>query len=112
MAKLHRLHFAGPSTVSPAPSFFSRRELQQLLDLYSRGVACGEWRDYAIDQRGGAAVFSIYRHTHERPLFSIAKRAQGSEYAVHSGPQHLKTAASLAEALSVLKRRRALHVVS
>ena len=29
--------------------FFSRRELDQLLQLYSRQVARGEWRDYAID---------------------------------------------------------------
>lgn len=108
MAKLHRLDPAKPQS---APTFFSRRELQQLLDLYSRGVACGEWRDYAIDQRGQTAVFSIFRHTHERPLFSIVKRGDRGEYVVHSGPQRLARASSLADALAVLKKRRTLHVV-
>ncbi|RDD62595.1 DUF2794 domain-containing protein [Ferruginivarius sediminum] len=108
MAKLHRIDSGNPHS---APTFFSRRELQQLLDLYSRGVARGEWRDYAIDQRGNSAVFSIFRHTHEHPLFSIAKRADGGEYVVHSGPQRLARASSLPDALSVLKKRRTLHVV-
>ena len=45
------------------PIFFDRTELNQLLSLYSRRVASGEWRDYAIDQRGGSAVFSVFRHS-------------------------------------------------
>ncbi|HWA44652.1 MAG TPA: DUF2794 domain-containing protein [Hypericibacter adhaerens] len=54
--------------------FFSRRELNQLLSLYSRRVMRGEWRDYAIDHRPGMAMFSVFRSSRERPLFSIAKR--------------------------------------
>ena len=41
--------------------------------LYSMRVASGEWRDYAIDFRPGMAIFSIFRHTAEQPLFAIAK---------------------------------------
>ena len=41
--------------------FFTRPELHQLLSLYSRQVARGEWRDYAIDQQDGAALFSVFR---------------------------------------------------
>jgi hypothetical protein len=108
MVKLHRVEAAESHS---APTFFSRRELQQLLDLYSRGVACGEWRDYAIDQRGQTAVFSIFRHTHERPMFSVVKRGDRGEYVVHSGPQRLARTSSLSDALSVLKKRRTLHLV-
>ncbi|HMA14084.1 MAG TPA: DUF2794 domain-containing protein, partial [Kiloniellaceae bacterium] len=39
---------------SPRRVFFDRAELNQLLSLYSRNVASGEWRDYAIDQVGGS----------------------------------------------------------
>jgi len=92
--------------------FFTRGELQQLLDLYSTRVARGEWRDYAIDQRNGTAVFSVFRHTLERPLFSIAKRNQGSEYVVYSGPQKLKRASNLRDALSVFDKKARLRVVS
>ena len=40
-------------------AFFDRNELNQLLSLYSRRVASGEWRDYAIDQVDGQATVSI-----------------------------------------------------
>jgi len=114
MDKLHTLDAVETRSgrKQPASTFFNRRELQQLLNLYSRRVASGEWRDYAIDQVGNAAVFSVFRHTMETPLFSITKRGQGSEYVVHSGPRRLKRASTLSEALSVLERRRGLWVVS
>tara|TARA_B100000989_G_C19512876_1_gene460047 strand:- start:889 stop:1218 length:330 start_codon:yes stop_codon:yes gene_type:complete len=56
------------------PLFFNRSELGQILATYSRHVACGEWRDYAIDHMPGAVAFSIFRHTHETPLFVIEKQ--------------------------------------
>ena len=64
---------AAPPRVS-----FDRRELQQILQLYGRMVAAGEWRDYAIDFRPGMAIFSIFRHTAEQPLFAIAKVPGGT----------------------------------
>ena len=56
------------------PLFFNRSELGQILATYSSRVACGEWRDYAIDHLPGAAAFSIFRHTHETPLYVIEKQ--------------------------------------
>jgi hypothetical protein len=88
--------------------FFSRPELYQLLSLYSRRVACGQWRDYAIDQCDGAALFSVFRHTHESPLYTIAKFAPGAsrhgDYAVLSGRHRLASAGSLSEVLTALQR--------
>ena len=92
----------------PRQVFFSRPELMQLLSLYSRQVAAGEWRDYAIDQRSGMAIFSVFRHTFDRPLYSIAKWAEAqrpASYAVFAGPRRLKTGVSLLEALAVLEGR-------
>jgi hypothetical protein len=56
------------------PLFFNRIELGQILATYSSRVASGEWRDYAIDHMPGAAAFSIFRHTHETPLYVIEKQ--------------------------------------
>jgi hypothetical protein len=88
--------------------YFSREELAQLLSLYARWVASGEWRDYALDHAMGRAVFSIFRHTLERPLFSIAKTPQaggrGAEFSVFRGRQRLSRSDSLAEALAVFDR--------
>ncbi|MGH7006051.1 MAG: DUF2794 domain-containing protein, partial [Alphaproteobacteria bacterium] len=71
--------------VRPRPSAadgrvaFDKRELRQLLGLYSRRVMNGEWRDYAIDFGPKGAVFSVFRRAAEQPLFSIWKLASGRE---------------------------------
>ena len=87
--------------------FFDRHELRALLDLYSRRVATGEWKDYAIDQYGPMAVFSIFRHSFDQPLFAVAKRASGKgcDYVVFSGRQQLKHGTTISEALAVLERQ-------
>jgi hypothetical protein len=58
---------------------FDKRELRQLLNLYSRRVMSGEWRDYAIDFGPKGAVFSVFRRAAEQPLFSIWKLAGGRD---------------------------------
>ena len=87
---------------------FDRRELSRLLNLYSMRVASGEWRDYAIDFRPGMAIFSIFRHTAEQPLFAIAK-VQGSApnggYMVYNGPRKLAHGDSLEDVLRVFDRK-------
>jgi len=97
---------------SPRRVFFERAELNLLLSLYSRNVASGEWRDYAIDQVGGAAIFSVFRHTHDSPLYSIAKQssARTVEFIVFSGKEKIKRASTLGEALKVFRKK--LRVVS
>jgi hypothetical protein len=80
----------------------------QLLALYSRQVSAGEWRDYAIDHKAGMAIFSVFRHSFDRPLFSIAKWADAqrpSSYAVFAGPRRLKAGGSLLDVLAVLEGR-------
>jgi hypothetical protein len=106
MAKLYRLNEISPSSRT---TFFDRSELGQLLSLYSRQVANGQWRDYAIDQQGGSVVFSVFRHTHDAPAFRIAKQpargaagsAAGNAYIVSSGAETLIQANTMTEALSV-----------
>ncbi|MDP6389715.1 MAG: DUF2794 domain-containing protein [Alphaproteobacteria bacterium] len=87
--------------------FFNRRELRQLLEIYSRRVMTGEWRDYAIDHQREAAVFSIFRNSFDSPLFAIAKRPNGKrcDYLVFSGPRKLKHGATMDEALSIFDRQ-------
>jgi hypothetical protein len=92
--------------------YFTRSELNQLLGLYSRHVARGVWRDYAIDHRDGMALFSVFRHTHEAPAFSIVKTAAAparpAEFIVQSGRQRLRASASLADALEFFRTRLSL----
>ena len=89
---------------------FDRRELQQILDLYGRKVAAGEWRDYAIDHLREKAVFSIFRRTSEVPLYRIEKdpklaRRQGVYSVIAATGLILKRGHDLANVLRVLDRR-------
>ncbi len=99
--------------------YFTRAELNQLLGLYSRNVARGIWRDYAIDHRDGQAQFSVFRHTHESAVYTIVKTlapgsAPGSnqaagqaEFVVFSGRQRLRAARSLDDALALFRAKLA-----
>ena len=87
---------------------FDRRELSRLLGLYSMRVASGEWRDYAIDFRPGMAIFSIFRHTAEQPLFAIAKvpgGGSGGSYMVYNGPRKVAHGDTLEDVLRVFERK-------
>ena len=90
-------------------TFFTRSELNQLLSLYSRRVASDEWRDYAIDQQAGMAIFSVFRHSHDRPIFSIAKRSgkpgAPNDFVVFAGPVRLRRAETLRDALKAFERK-------
>jgi hypothetical protein len=92
--------------------YFSRFELNQLLGLYSRNVARGVWRDYAIDHRDGLALFSVFRHTQEGAAFTIAKAAGASagapEFTVLCGRQRLRSGATLADALDYFRANLAV----
>ncbi|MBX6324393.1 MAG: DUF2794 domain-containing protein [Rhodospirillaceae bacterium] len=95
----------------PSFTFFDKRELNLLLSLYSRRVADGVWRDYAIDLRPGMATFAVFRHTLDRPLFVVAKRSVGgrAEYAILSGLRKLRSAGTIDEVIEILGPR--LHLV-
>jgi hypothetical protein len=97
-----------PTTAPPQVSF-NRDELRQILNVYGRGVAEGEWRDYAIDFARDKATFSIYRRTAEMPLYRIEKdprlaRKQGAYAVVAASGLILKRGHELARVLRVLDK--------
>ena len=95
--------------------YFTRAELNQLLGLYSRNVARGVWRDYAIDHRDGQALFSVFRHTQESAAYTIVKSASPgakegagqADFIVLSGRQRLRVAKSLDDALLFFRSKLA-----
>ncbi|MEQ8584423.1 MAG: DUF2794 domain-containing protein [Thalassobaculaceae bacterium] len=88
--------------------FFTRHELGQLLSLYASRVAAGEWRDYALDRQDDTAVFSIFRHTHERPLYSVFKTQRRGQkrptFTLFAGPKRVKSSASLLDVLDTFEK--------
>jgi hypothetical protein len=92
---------------------FSRRELQVILDLYGRKVAAGDWRDYALDFLKDRALFSVYRHHSERPLYVIEKNPrlrerQGQYLVIGQDGRVLKRGHELLSVLRVLEPKLSL----
>ena len=88
---------------------FDRRELNQILKVYGRKVADGEWRDYAIDHLRERAVFSIFRRSSEMPLYRIVKqpklaRRQGAYSLVAATGLILKRGHDLGNVLRFIDR--------
>jgi hypothetical protein len=96
---------AAPLTVS-----FNRHELRDILNVYGRLVAAGEMRDYAIDMLKERAVFSLFRHMGEMPLYRIEKnpalrQRQGMYSVVAATGLILKRGNELDRVLAVLDRK-------
>jgi hypothetical protein len=89
---------------------YDRRQLNQILNIYGRMVAAGEWRDYAIDFGDDAAVFSIFRRSSEMPLYRIEKRPalrnrQGMFAVIDAGGRILKRGHELETVLRVFDKK-------
>ncbi len=109
--------FAAPNNALGAnlPIGFNRRELNEILNVYGRMVAEGEWRDYAIDHLKEKAVFSVFRRATEVPLYRIEKqprlaRRQGAYSVIAPAGLILKRGHDLANVLRIFDRRMKLVV--
>jgi len=95
---------------------FDRHELRQILNVYCTRVAAGEWRDYAIDTLKERAVFSIFRHSSEVPLYRIEKRPkmarkQGLYWIISASGMILKRGHDLNQVLKAIDRKPKLSLI-
>nr|WP_284542188.1 DUF2794 domain-containing protein [Pleomorphomonas sp. T1.2MG-36] len=105
-----------PTPADPRPAVreapyvaFDRHELSEILKVYGRMVAAGEWRDYAIDHLSDRAVFSIFRRSSEVPLYRVEKnpklaRRQGAYSVIAQTGMILKRGGELARVLRVIDK--------
>lgn len=98
-------HFRPNDVVS-----FHRSELSAILNVYSRMVAAGEWKDYALDFLRDAAVFSVFRRASEHPLYRIEKRPrlaerQGAYVVIGMDGRILKRGRDLRQVLRVFDKK-------
>lgn len=92
------------------PVAFDRREMSQILSVYGRMVAAGEWRDYGISNLCDMAIFSIFRRTAEHPIYRVEKdprlrSKQGMYSVVGMDGRILKRGHDLRTVLRVLERK-------
>ncbi len=89
---------------------FGRVELDLILQLYSRMVMAGDWRDYAVAFERHEAVFSIFRRSSEMPIYRIVKRPklarkQGAYAVLTAEGRILRRGRELAAVLKVLEKK-------
>jgi hypothetical protein len=89
--------------------FFDREDLNHLLGVYSRQVARGVWRDYAIDHRSNMAIFSIFKRSQEQAIFTVTKvLLRGDKepnYVLLSRNRQIKSSRDLRHIVDVLQRQ-------
>ena len=89
---------------------FHRTELSLILSSYGAMVAQGAWRDYAIDMGRDCAVFSIFRHTSENPLYRLEKhpklaKRQGAYLVRNHQGRILKRGKKLKQVLKIFENK-------
>ncbi|MCC6007056.1 MAG: DUF2794 domain-containing protein [Rhodobacteraceae bacterium] len=99
-----------PTTRGNEPVAFRRDELSDILAIYGRMVAAGEWRDYGISCLPEVAIFSIFRRTAEHPLYRVEKRPrlasrQGQYAVVGMDGRILRRGHDLRQVLRVFDRK-------
>ena len=89
--------------------FFDREDLNRLLGVYSRQVARGVWRDYAIDHRSNMAIFSIFKRSQEQAIFTVTKVLlrgdKAPNFVLLSRNRQIKSSRDLAQIIQVLQRQ-------
>jgi hypothetical protein len=89
--------------------FFDREDLNHLLGVYSRQVARGVWRDYAIDHRSNMAIFSIFKRSQEQAIFTVTKvLLRGDKepnYVLLSRNRQIKSSRDLRHIVEALQRQ-------
>ena len=100
---------SAPASYSEQVSY-DRFEMGEILSVYGRFVAAGEWRDYGISALRDRAVFCIFRRAAENPLYRVEKipalRQRQQLYAlIGADEQVLKRGSTLRSVLAPLERK-------
>ena len=90
--------------------FFSKTELQIILQTYSKQVSSGICRDYSIDHSKQKVIFSFFRSTFDKPLFQIEKKTKTKskilfDFNIRYKQKIIETNASLSKILKRLDKK-------
>ena len=54
-------------------SFFVKKELRSILNLYAKKVSSGDWKDYGLSVNKKEVTFDVYQRSSEKPVLRITK---------------------------------------
>lgn len=84
---------------------FKKEEINQIMEIYSKKISIGEWKDYSICFQTNCAIFSIHRSYSLGPLFQITKkRLSKSHFMLSSRNCVIVSSKKLKPLLSYLKQ--------
>tara|TARA_B100000989_G_scaffold297554_1_gene283642 strand:- start:567 stop:884 length:318 start_codon:yes stop_codon:yes gene_type:complete len=52
---------------------FDKFEINKIMEIYSRKISSGEWKDYSICFKSNYALFCIHKSSFTEPTFEIMK---------------------------------------
>ena len=90
--------------------FFSKTDLQIILQTYSKQVSSGICRDYSIDHSKQKVIFSFFRSTFDKPLFQKEKKTNVKskllfDFSITYKQKTVETKVSLSKILKKLDKK-------
>ena len=83
---------------------FQKREIHTIMELYSRKISIGEWKDYSISYDKECAIFSIHRSIKQGSSFQIKKIKKINTYVLTYQNTTLAVSSSLLSIIDHLKK--------
>ena len=83
---------------------FQKREIHTIMELYSKKISIGEWKDYSISYDRECAIFSIHRSIKQGSSFQIKKIKKKNTYVLTYQNTTLAVSSSLLSIIDHLKK--------
>ena len=83
---------------------FQKREIHTIMELYSKKISIGEWKDYSISYDKECAIFSIHRSIKQGSSFQIKKIKKKNTYVLTYQNRTLAVSSSLLNIIDHLKK--------
>ena len=83
---------------------FQKREIHTIMELYSKKISIGEWKDYSISYDKECAIFSIHRSVKQGSSFQIKKIKKKNTYVLTYQNTTLAVSSSLLSIIDHLKK--------
>mgnify|MGYP001303532792 FL=1 len=83
---------------------FQKREIHTIMELYSKKISIGEWKDYSISYDRECAIFSIHRSIKQGSSFQIKKIKKKNTYVLTYQNTTLAVSSSLLSIIDYLKK--------
>ena len=83
---------------------FQKREIYTIMELYSKKISIGEWKDYSISYNKNYAIFSIHRSIKQGSSFQIKKINKKNTYVLTYQNTTLAVSNSLFNIINYLKK--------